>query len=328
MGSAAATGIVLREYGGPDALRIERIDVRDPAPGEVAIRQTAIGVNFHDVYVRSGLYRTLLLPGVPGIEAAGVVEAIGSGVTELGRGDRVAYVHAGYGAYADRRIIAADRLLRLPAGIDDRTAAAVMLKGLTAWMLLDRVHRVRAGDRVLVHAAAGGVGRLLCQWASHLGALVIGTVGNNEKAALARRDGCSHTIVYTRENVVERVREITGGHGVDVAYDSVGRDTFASSLESLAMRAHLVNFGQSSGPVEPIAVSSLAAKSNTLSRPILFHYIAERSELEQMAAAVFDALERGILTVEIGREFELRDVAEAHRALEARATTGSTILRA
>lgn len=322
-----SSAIVLREHGGPETLRAEPVDIPAPGTGEVLLRQTAIGVNFHDVYVRSGLYKTLTLPGVPGIEAAGVVEAAGPGVNGLRPGDRVAYVDARYGAYASRRVIRADRLVRLPAGLDERTAAAVLLKGLTVAMLLRHVYRVRPGNRVLVHAAAGGVGRLLTQWASHIGAEVIGTVGSEAKAEVARADGAHHTIVYRSENVTERVREITGGRGVNVAYDSVGRDTFAGSLASLALRGHLVNFGQSSGPVEPFSVASLAAKSITLSRPIVFHYVEDPEELQAMARELFEAIEQGTVRPDAGREFDLRDAAGAHRALEARETVGSIVLR-
>ncbi len=318
--------IVLREFGGPQALRLETVAVGDPGPGELRVRQTAIGVNFHDVYVRTGLYRTLALPGIPGIEAAGVVEAFGPDVTGFAVGDRIAYVTARYGAYASARILPADLAIRLPAGIDDRMAATVLLKGLTAEMLVRQVHAVKPGQTILVHAAAGGVGRLLCQWASHLGATVIGTAGTEAKAALARRMGCAHTILYRQENFVDRVREITGGRGVDVAYDSVGKDTFSGSLDCLAIRGHLVNFGQSSGSVEPFEVSRLAAQSNSLTRPIVFHYFAQRPALERMAAALFDAIARGVLTAETGTSYPLAAAAAAHEALEARQAPGPLVL--
>ncbi|MFN2460450.1 MAG: quinone oxidoreductase [Candidatus Velthaea sp.] len=320
-----ATAIVLREYGEADVLRAERVDVPPPGPGEALVRQTAIGINFHDVYVRSGLYRTLALPGIPGIEAAGVVESVGPGVAAPAAGDRVVYLTNAYGAYADWRVIAADRLVRLPPGLEERTAASVFLKGLTVHMLIDRVHRVQAGDTVLVHAAAGGVGRILCQWASALGAIVIGTVGSDSKAAIGRGDGCAHTIVYTRDDVVARVRQLAP-RGVDVVYDAVGRDTFAASLETLGLRGHLVNYGQASGPVEPLSVASLGAKSTTLSRPIVFHYVAERSALESMAAALFEAIRTHAIRPHIAAEYALSDAAAAHRALEQRATTGSAVL--
>ena len=320
------TAIVLRETGGPEVLRSESIAVGKPGAGELRVRQTAIGVNFHDVYVRSGLYRTLTLPGIPGIEAAGVVEEAGPEVSGFAPGDRVAYVTGRYGAYASVRLLPADLAVRLPPGIDERLAAAALLKGLTAEMLAREVHHIQPGQMVLVHAAAGGVGRLLCQLARHLGATVIGTVGSEEKAELARGAGCEHTILYRQESFVERVREITGGRGVDVAYDSVGKDTFPGSLESLALRGHLVNFGQSSGPVEPFEVARLAARSNSLTRPIVFHYIAQRDSLERMAASVFDAIARGVLTVDPGRTFPLAEAAAAHEQLEARTAPGPLLL--
>ncbi|HEX4893060.1 MAG TPA: quinone oxidoreductase, partial [Hyphomicrobiaceae bacterium] len=249
-----AKAILLRETGGPEVLRLEDVDVRAPGAGEVRLRQTAVGVNFHDCYVRSGLYKTLKLPGIPGLEAAGTIEAVGPEVANFRAGDRVAYFTAAYGGYASERIIRAGELVRLPDAIDDRTAAAIMVKGLTAHMLVHLVYQIRPGNRILVHAAAGGVGTLLCQWASKLGAEVIGTVGSPEKGEIARRAGCRHVILYRSENFVERVKEITGGKGVDVAYDSVGRDTFLGSLNCLARLGHLVNFGQSSGPVAPFEV--------------------------------------------------------------------------
>ena len=320
-------GIVLRENGGAEKLRFESIEVGAPAADEVRLRQTAIGVNFHDIYVRSGLYKTLKLPGIPGLDAVGVVEAVGTRVQNLRPGDRVAYITAAYGAYAEERLIAADRLLALPSDIDDRTAAATLVRGLTVWMLLFKVHRgVKKDERYLVHAAAGGVGRLLCQWATRLGAYVIGTAGSDAKAAIALQAGCKEVILYRQENFVQRVRDLTQGRGVDVVVDSVGQDTFAGSLECLALRAHLVNFGQSSGPVQPFAVSRLAEKSNTLSRPLLFHYIEDPKERTEMAEHVFAALRSGTITADIGAQYPLRDAAQAHRALELRATVGATIL--
>jgi NADPH:quinone reductase len=321
-----AEAIILREHGGPDMLRPEAIEVGDPGPGELRIRQTAIGVNFHDCYVRSGLYRTLALPGVPGIEAAGVVEAAGPGVSGFAAGDRIGYVTAGYGGYASHRLLPAALALRLPEGMSDQLAASVLLKGLTAEMLLRQVHRVEAGQTLLVQAAAGGVGRLLCQWASHLGATVIGTVGSAAKAEIARAAGCHHVILYREEDFVARVKAITGGRGVDAAYDSVGRDTFDGSLECLALRGHLVNFGQSSGPIPPFAVTRLAAKSNSLTRPMVFHYLAKRPALEAMAASLFAALAGGALRAEPGQALPLADAARAHQLLESRQAEAPLIL--
>jgi NADPH2:quinone reductase len=321
-----AEAIVLREHGGPTSLKVESIEVGRPGIGELRIRQTAMGVNFHDVYVRSGLYRSLALPGIPGIEAAGVVDEVGPGVSSFAVGDRIAYVTAGYGAYASERILSADLAFRLPPAISDEVAATALLRGLTADMLVRQVHRIQAGDQVLVHAAAGGVGRLLCQWVSHLGATVIGTVGSAAKAELARRAGCQHTILYREESFAERVRELTGGHGVDVVYDSVGRDTFFGSLDCLAIRGHLVNFGQSSGSVAPFEVSLLAARSNRVTRPILFHYIAEREARERMAADLFDLLARGVLSAEPGKAYPLAQAAAAHAELESRLAPGPLLL--
>jgi NADPH2:quinone reductase len=318
--------IMLREHGGPEVLRLESVQLSEPRPREMRIRQVAAGVNFHDTYVRTGMYKTLALPGIPGVEAVGVVEAIGSEVRDIKVGDRVGYCTLSYGGYAQARNIAADRVIRLPADLGDREAAAVLTKGLTVWMLINKVRVLRPGETCLVQAAAGGVGRLLCQWASHIGAQVIGTVGSREKAEIARRNGCGHVILYREENFPARVREITGGRGVDVVYDSVGRDTFSGSLECLAMRGHLVNFGQSSGHVEPFAVSRLVEKSNTLSRPILFHYIESPVERQEMAEELFAALRAGVLKPGIAAEFALRDAAEAHRLLESRATSGSIVL--
>lgn len=321
-----ATAIVLREHGGPEVLTSERVEIGRPGPGELRVRQTAIGVNFHDCYVRSGLYRTLALPGVPGIEAAGVVEETGVGVSGFAAGDRIAYVTGQYGAYASERLLPAALALRLPPGIAETVAATVLLKGLTAEMLTREVHRLKAGDAILVHAAAGGVGRLLCRRARQLGATVIGTVGSEAKAVVARAAGCAHTILYRQEDFVARVKDLTGGRGVDVVYDSVGRDTFDGSLDCLALRGHLVNFGQASGSVAPFEVSRLAARSTTLSRPVLFHYIVERGALEALAAPVFESVLSGVFDTEAGQAFPLADAAAAHRALEARQAEGPLLL--
>ena len=321
-----ASAIMLREVGGPEVLHLEEVALAAPAPDEIRLRQTVIGVNFHDTYVRSGLYKTLTLPGIPGVEAVGVVEAVGERVTNLKPGDRVGYITAAYGAYADARLIGADRVIPLPPELDDRMVGAGLVKALTALMLLTKLRPLRSGDLCLVHAAAGGVGRLLCQWAHHLGADVIGTVGNDHKAVIALDNGCDYVILYNEEPFAQRVRELTHGRGVDVVYDGVGKETFSGSLESLAVRGHLINFGQSSGAVPPFAVSLLAEKSNTVSRPLLFHYLEDRRERQEMADEVFNALRTGVLRVEVGAEFPLRDAAAAHRALESRQTMGSTVL--
>lgn len=321
-----AQAIVIRANGGPEVLACETVEVGAPGPGEVRLRQTAIGVNFHDIYVRSGSYQTLELPGIPGVEAAGVIEAVGPDVVGFRPGARVAYVTRSYGAYADERLIAADLLIPLPDTVSDTTAAATLVKGLTAWMLIAKLRPLKAGDVCLVHAAAGGVGRILTRWASWLGARVIGTVGDAAKAEIARENGCWETVIYREEDFAERVRELTEGRGVEVVYDSVGRDTFMRSLPLLALRGWMINFGQSSGPVEPFSVGLLAGKSNTLTRPILFDFLVDPAERAEMAARLFEALELGVVPEEIGAQFPLTDAPEAHRALEARATTGSTIL--
>jgi NADPH:quinone reductase len=318
--------IVLRDTGGPEKLRYERVDVPDPAPGELQIRHTAIGVNFHDTYVRSGLYDTLKLPGIPGLEAAAVVEKVGAGVRGFAVGDRIAYIDASYGAYSERRLVPASLALRLPDSISDEAAASLTIKGFTACMLLRKVHAVRAGETLLIHAAAGGVGQPLVRWAKHLGATVIATVGSEEKAAIARQCGADHVVLYRKENFVDRVAQITGGKGVEVVYDSVGADTFAGSLNCLDYLGTLVNFGQSSGPVPPFAVSRLAAKSNTIVRPMLFHYIRGRAALEAVAQESFEAMVADIIRPQIGLRLPLSRAAEAHVRLEARATTGQIVL--
>lgn len=321
-----AQAVVIEQYGGPEVLKIKEVPVGPPKANEVRLRHTSIGVNFHDVYVRSGLYKTLQLPGIPGIEAAGVVTECGSAVTRWKVGERVAYVTGAYGVYASERVIDAAQLLRIPAGVSDEVAASALLRGLTVEMLLRRVHHLTPGSWILVQAAAGGVGQLLCQWASHMGATVIGTVADDEQDRAAAAAGCHHRIHFKRENVVERVRELTQGKGVSVAYDGVGKDTFAGSLDCLDYCGHLVNFGQSSGSVPPFEVSRLAARSSSLSRPIVFHYVREAAQREEMAANVFRALEQGWLTVKPARTFPLADAAESHRVIEAAGATVPLVL--
>ncbi|KAB7622680.1 quinone oxidoreductase family protein [Alkalilimnicola sp. S0819] len=318
--------IRVHQTGGPEVLSWEEVSVGDPGPGEARIRHTAVGLNFIDVYFRTGLYPHAL-PFTPGLEGAGVVEAVGEGVTEVSPGDRVAYAGGALGAYAQSRLIEADRLLRLPAGISDETGAAMMLKGMTAQYLLRRSYRVQPGDTLLVHAASGGVGSLLCQWGKHLGATVIGTVGSEEKGERARRLGATHTIDYSREDFVERVRELTGGAGVHAVYDSVGQATFLKSLDCLRPLGTLVSFGQSSGPVAPLDLGLLVQKGSLfLTRPTLFHYTASREDLLHTARELFQVVEQGAVHIEIGQRFPLQEAAEAHRALEGRRTTGSTVL--
>jgi NADPH2:quinone reductase len=306
-------------------LRLEDVQVGDPGPGDVRVRHAAIGVNFIDVYHRSGLY-PLPLPSGVGVEAAGVIEAVGAGVTHVRAGDRVAYV-ASAGAYAEARVLPADRLVKLPDDIPDRTAAGMMLKGLTVRSFVRRTYPVKAGDTVLVHAAAGGVGLIMTQWLKALGATVIGTVGSDEKAKIARAHGCDHVIVYTREEFPKRVREITGGAGVAVVYDSVGKATFDGSLDSLRPLGLMVSFGNASGAVPPFDIGVLGRKGSLfLTRPTVFSYIAKREDLEQAAAELFDMVRTGKVRVEVSRTWPLAQAAEAHRALEARQTTGSLVL--
>lgn len=318
--------IVFERTGGPEVLEGRDVPLPPPGPGEVQVAHAAIGVNYIDVYHRSGLY-PVALPATPGLEAAGVVTAVGAGVVGARPGDRVAYVVATPGSYATARNVAAERLVALPPGVDELTAAATLLKGLTAWYLLHRTYPVRPRDTILVHAAAGGLGLLLCQWARALGATVIGTAGTEEKAALARAHGCHHTIRYTEEDVAARVRELTGGEGVPVVYDAVGAATFAASLDSLAPLGVLVSVGNASGPPPPISPLTLGQKGSlTLTRPSLFHHIARGADLRAGAAALFDAFERGAVEARSVTTRPLADAAEVHRELEARRTTGSTVL--
>jgi NADPH:quinone reductase len=317
--------IQVHQPGGPEALIWSEIEVGEPGPEQVRLRQTAVGLNFIDVYHRTGLYPQPT-PFIPGVEGAGVVEAIGPDVAGLNVGDRVAYAGP-IGAYAEVRLIAADRLMKLPDAISDEQAAGMLLQGMTAQMLLRRVYAVQHGDMILVHAAAGGVGLIMCQWAAALGATVIGTVSTDEKAELARAHGCEHPIVTSRQNFVAEVERITGGNKLPVVYDSVGRDTFMGSLDCLRPRGLMVSFGNASGPVEPFSPLLLSQKGSLfLTRPTLFHYTATRSELEVAAAELFSMVSSDKVKTEIKQRFALKDAAEAHRALEARQTTGSTVL--
>lgn len=319
--------IRIHETGGPEVLQWMDVEVGDPGPGEVRVRHTAIGLNFIDVYFRTGLYMGPDVPFTPGMEAAGVVQAVGKEVHELVVGDRVAYATPPVGAYAEERIISADRLIGIPDAIGDETAAAMMLKGMTAQYLLRRTYHVQPGEFILFHAAAGGVGLIACQWAQHLGAKVIGTVSSREKAELAASHGCHHPIVYTEEKVIDRVRDITSGMGVSVVYDSVGRDTFSGSLSCLRPRGMMVSFGQSSGPVPPLDLTELSTRGSLfLTRPTLTHYTHTRDELVSTAHELIDVVKKGIVKVEVNQTFRLEDAADAHRALEGRRTTGSTLL--
>ena len=318
--------IRIHQTGGPEVMRWEEVVVGDPAPGEARVRHEAVGLNYIDVYHRNGLY-PLPLPAGLGMEGAGVIEAVGPGVTGLAPGDRVAYAGGPLGAYSQVRCMPADRLLKMPDSLDFRTGAAMMLQGLTAAYLLRRTYRVQPGDAVLIHAAAGGVGLIACQWAKSLGATVIGTVSNEAKATLATAHGCDHIIYYTHEDVAARVREITAGEGVAVVYDGVGKDTFTGSLDSLRVCGMMVSFGNASGPVAPFDPLLLSQKGSIfITRPTLMHYTAKRDDLQSLGTALFDIVTSGKVKIEVNQTYALSDAAHAHRDLEARKTTGSTIL--
>lgn len=313
-------------YGGPEALVYEDVDPGAPGPGQARIRQTAVGLNYIDTYHRTGLYKLPSLPHALGVEGSGIVEAVGEGVTNVKPGDRICYGSI-LGAYAEERIVPADRLLALPEGISDDVAAGIMLKGMTARYLLRVTYRVQKGDTVLIHAAAGGVGLIACQWAKHLGATVIGTVGSDEKAELARAHGCDHPVIYTRESFVDKVKEVTGGKGVPVVYDSVGKDTWEGSLDCLAVRGMMVSFGNASGPVAPFSILTLSQKGSLfLTRPTLAHYIVTRADYEQTANDLFGVVKSGAVKIEVNQRYALKEVAQAHVDLESRKTTGSTVL--
>jgi NADPH:quinone reductase len=317
--------ISISKPGGPEVLQWTKADVGSPGLGQVKLKQTAIGLNFIDVYHRTGLYPQPL-PFVPGMEGAGIVESVGSGVTHLKAGDRVAYAMV-IGAYAEERLIAADKVVKLPDNIADRTAAAMMLQGMTARYLIRDIYKVGPGDTILIHAAAGGVGLIVCQWAAALGATVIGTVSSDEKAALAKANGCHHAIVYTREDFQTRVLEITGGQKLPVVYDSVGKDTFMQSLDCLRPRGIMVLFGASSGPVPPMDLGLLAQKGSLLiTRPTLGTFVATRQLLEENSADLFDMVGSGKVNIHVNQTYPLKEAAQAHRDLEARKTTGSTVM--
>lgn len=322
-----AKAIRVHKTGGPDVLQWEDFEPGEPGPSQVRVRHTAVGLNFIDVYFRKGIYPAPGLPFIPGVEGAGVVDKVGSGVTEFRPGDRVAYPSSPLGAYTEARLIPADRLVPIPANINDRTAAAMMLKGTTAQYLLRRTYRVQPGETILFHAAAGGVGLIACQWAKQLGATVIGTVSSEAKAKLAAEHGCDYPIIYTKENFVQRVREITKGEGVPVVYDSVGKDTFMQSLDCLRPLGMMVSFGQSSGVVPPFDIGVLSAKGSLfLTRPTSSTYMTKRPDLLASANELFQVVGQGNVRIEIKQTFPLKDAASAHRALEGRVTTGSSVL--
>ena len=319
--------IRIHETGGPEVLRWEDHDPGQPGPGEVLLRHEAVGLNYIDVYNRTGLYPLPPLPATPGMEGAGIVESLGEGVSEVAVGDRVAYAGLPPGAYAEVRLMPDHRLVKLPESISTDQGAAMMLQGMTARYLLRGCYDVKAGDTILIHAAAGGVGLIVCQWAKHLGATVIGTVGSAEKAELARTHGCDHPIIYTKEDFVARVEEITQGRNVDVVYDSVGQATFAQSLDCLRPMGMMVSFGQASGSVPPLDIGILAAKGSLfLTRPSLMAYTAKREDLLAHAQDLFEVVEKGVVKIEVNQTYPLAEAAQAHRDLESRKTTGSTIL--
>ncbi len=317
--------IRLYETGGADNMRWEEVPDEQPGPGQVLVRNTAVGLNYVDTYVRSGLYPTPL-PTTLGTEGAGVIEVVGPKVKEFKAGDRVAYAGP-VGAYAEKVLRPADRLVKIPPGIDDKVAAAMLLKGMTAQYLLRRTYRVKAGDAILVHAAAGGVGQIMCQWGKYLGATVIGTVGSESKAALAKKAGSRHVLVLGRDNLVDAVKKITKGKGVPVVYDGVGKDTFMDSLDCLAPLGLMVTFGNASGPVPPVNLGILAQKGSLfVTRPTLATYTAKREDLVKSAQELFSVVKKGAVKIAINQTYPLRDAAQAHRDLEARKTTGSTVL--
>jgi NADPH:quinone reductase len=311
--------------GGPEVLEWQPVEIGKPGPGQVRLRHTAVGLNYIDTYQRSGLYPIQLPSGLGG-EGAGIIEEVGPGVSGLKAGDRVAYAGGPLGAYSEARVMPADRLVPLPDGITDQQGAAMMLKGLTAWYLVRRTHVVKPGETILIHAAAGGVGLIVCQWAKHLGATVIGTVGDDHKAALAKAHGCDHPVNYRREDFVARVNEITGGKKLPVVYDSVGKDTFYKSLDCIAPLGLMASFGQSSGAIGPVDIGILAGKGSLfLTRPTLNTYTATREELLGAAKELFDVVKKGAVKIEVNQTYPLRDAARAHRDLQDRKTTGSTV---
>jgi NADPH2:quinone reductase len=317
--------IRIHQHGGPEVLKWESVEVGAPGPGQVRLKQRAVGLNYIDTYHRSGLYK-IPLPAVIGMEGAGEVTAVGPGVTDIKVGDRVAYANP-IGGYAEERLIPADRVVKIPQGIDERTAAAMMLQGMTVRYLLKETFKVGPGTTMLLHAAAGGIGLIACQWAKHLGATIIGTTSSAEKARLATEHGCTHVINYKTEDFIKRTKELTNGKGVDVVYDSVGKDTFPGSLDCLKPRGLFVSFGNSSGAITAFDITILAAKGSLYAtRPTLMTYTATREELLANANDLFDVVKRGIVKIEINQTYPLKDAAQAHRDLEARKTTGSTIL--
>ncbi|KAK2433143.1 quinone oxidoreductase PIG3 [Trifolium repens] len=324
--SEMVKAIRVHELGGPQVLKWEDVEIGEPKEGQVRVKNKAIGVNFIDVYFRKGVYNASSLPFTPGMEAVGIVTAVGSGLTGTQVGDLVGYVGQPMGSYAEEQILPSNRVVPIPSSIEPAVAASILLKGMTAQFLLRSCFKVEPGHTILIHAAAGGVGSLLCQWANALGATVIGTVSNKEKAAQAKEDGCHHVIIYKEEDFVARVNEITSGSGVEVVYDSVGKDTFEGSLACLKLRGYMVSFGQSSGTPDPVPLSSLASKAAFLTRPSLFQYVLTRDELLKAAGEVFANVVSGVLKVRVNHTYPLSEAAKAHEELENRKTSGSVVL--
>jgi len=319
-------GVRIHEFGGTDVLKYEDVDIGNVGDDEVRLRQTAIGLNYIDIYQRIGLYPALSLPAIIGMEAAGIIEEVGSGVSEFNVGDRVAYAME-LGAYAEERIMGTDRLVHIPDGIDDQTAATMMLQGMTVFYLLHRTYKVKPGDTILFYAAAGGVGLIMCQWAKHLGATVIGCVGSEEKAALAKANGCDHPILCRDENVPARVKEITNGEGVPVVYDSIGKDTFEDSLNCLRPFGLMATFGNASGPIDPISPAILAPRGSLyLTRPTLATHTGTRELLDECANAVFNVVQNGHVRIAVNQTYSLAEIAQTHTDMEGRKTTGSTVI--
>ena len=321
------SAIVVREYGNSDVLKLEKINVGNPGAGELFIRHTAIGVQFHDIYVRSGLYKTLNLPGIPGVEATGVVEKTGKGVVGFSPGDRIGYISSAYGAYASHRVLDQNLAIKLPGFLSDDVIATNFTRAMTVKMLIEHVTKLTPDHTILVTAASGGVGRLLCQWATSLGVSVIGSVSNSEKAILAKSYGCKYALTYGQKDFMTKILEITNQNGVDIVYDSVGSETFEVSLKTLKSCGHLVNFGQSSGPVNPLLMAVLAKKSLTVSRPIIFHYIAKLELYKKMANSVFDAFNKNIIIAPDPEPYSLADASVTHDILESRRGGGSLLLK-
>ncbi len=321
-----AKAIVLREYGKSSVLQLEDIVIEKPKTNELLIKQTAIGVHFHDIYVRSGLYQTLELPGIPGLEAVGIIEEIGAGIDDFKKGDKVGYITKNYGAYSSHRILDKNLAIKIPNFISDEIMATNFSRAITVQMLIDQVTKLNTSDTVLITAATGGVGRIFSQWAKSKGAVVIGTVGSNEKISMAKSYGCDHTLTYHQKDFIEKIMELTSGKGVDKVFDSVGKDTFENSLKSIKVCGHLINFGQSSGPIDPISMSILASKSLTISRPILFDYISDSALYKRMANSVFQTFKDNKITLPEFQPFKLKDANLAHNMLESRSGGGSVYL--